>query len=46
MEFLTTESGYFDKEINVLVITDHFTHWTQTFYPSQTASLSVQDIMG
>ena len=40
MDFLTIESGKIDKEINVLVVGDHFTCYTQAFVTSsQTASV-------
>ena len=31
MEYLTTESGKGDKNMNILVITDHFTRHVQAF---------------
>ena len=38
MDFLTIESGKIDKDVNILVITDHFTWYAQAFITlSQTA---------
>ena len=38
MDFLTIESGKTDKDVNILIITDHFTRYAQAFItPSQTA---------
>ena len=40
MDFLTIESGKIDKDVNVLVVTDYFTRYAQTFITtSQTASV-------
>ena len=37
MDFLTIEFGKTDKDGNILVVTDHFTHYAQAFItPSQT----------
>ena len=37
MDLLTAESGRTDKNVNILVITDHFTQYAQAFVtPSQT----------
>ena len=39
-DFLTIEAGKGNKEINVLVITDHFTRYAQAFFtPSKTAQV-------
>ena len=38
MDFLTIESGKTGKDVNILVVTDHFTQYVQVFVtPSQTA---------
>ena len=38
IDFLTIESGKTAKDVNILVVTDHFTHYAQAFItPSQTA---------
>ena len=38
MEFLTGESGKTGKDVNILVVTDHFNRYAQAFVtPSQTA---------
>ena len=38
LDFLTVESGKTSKDVNILVVTDHFSHYTQAFViPSQTA---------
>ena len=38
MDFLTIQLGKTDKDVNILIITDHFTWYAQTFVtPSQTA---------
>ena len=40
IDFLTIESGKTDKDINILVVTDHFTKYAQAFIThSQTASV-------
>ena len=40
IDFLTIESGKTDKDINILVVTDHFTRYAQAFVThSQTASV-------
>ena len=40
MDYLTIESNNFDKDVNILVVTDHFTRMAQAFVrPSQTASV-------
>ena len=31
MDFLTIESGKTGKDVNILVVTDHFTHYAQAF---------------
>ena len=37
MDFLTIKSGKTGKNVNILVVTDHFTHYAQPFVtPSQT----------
>ena len=42
-EFLTTESGKSDKDINILIVTDHFTRYAWAFFmPSQTARVVAQ----
>ena len=33
IDFLTVESGKGDKEINILVVTDHFTRYVQAYVP-------------
>ena len=38
MDFLTIESGMTGKDVNILIVTDHFTSYVQAFItPSQTA---------
>ena len=45
IEFLSIESSKTDKEINVLVINDHFMHYVQTIVtPSQTAKVTAQTL--
>ena len=40
MDFLTIESGTLDKEVNILIVTDHFTRYAQAYVTkSQTASV-------
>ena len=46
IDFLTIESGKSDKEINDLVVTDHFTHYAQALLPLPNCKCSGQDIMG
>ena len=43
MDFLTVESGKSDKDINILIVTDHFTRYVQAFIrQSQTARVVAQ----
>ena len=46
MDYMKIGSGRFDgKDINVLVVTDHFTHYTQAFVTtSETAKLVAQTL--
>ena len=45
IDYLTIESRKADKDINVLVITNHFTRCVQAFIsPSQTAKVTVQTL--
>ena len=38
MDYLAIESGKTGKDVNILVVTDHFIHYAQAFVtPSQTA---------
>ena len=40
MDFLTIECGTSDKEVNILIVTDHFTRYAQVYVTkSQTASV-------
>ena len=42
-EFITIESGKSNKDVNILVVTDHFTRQVQAFItPSQTAKVVTQ----
>ena len=46
INFLTVESGKGDKEVNILVVTDHFTGYVQTYViPSQTAKAIAQILL-
>ena len=43
MDFLTTESGKTDKDVNILVVTNHFTKYAQAFVtPTQAARVVAQ----
>ena len=43
MDFLTTESDKADKDVNILVVTNHFTRYAQAFVtPMQTARVVAQ----
>ena len=45
VDFLTTESGKGDKEINILVVTEHFTKYVQDYVTlSQTAKVIAQTL--
>ena len=47
MDCHTIESGKTGKDVNILVITDHFTWYVQAFVtPSQTASSGSSNTMG
>ena len=43
MDFLIIEAGKADKDVNILVVTDHFTRYTQAYVsPTQTAIVVAQ----
>ena len=45
MDFLTIESGKTDKDVNILIIMDHFTQYPQAFVtPLQTAQVVAQTL--
>ena len=45
MDFLTTESGKADEDVNILMVTDHFTRYAQAFVtPTQTARVVAQTL--
>ena len=45
IDFLTVGSGKGDKEINILVVTDHFIRYAQAYLtPSQTAKVIAQTL--
>ena len=45
IDFLTIESGKTDKEVNILVITDHFTQYAQaSVTPSKMAQVTAQTL--
>ena len=45
MDFLTIELGKTGKDVNVLVVTNHFTHYAQAFVtPSETARVVAQTL--
>ena len=45
MDFLTIESGKTGKDVNILVVTDHFTQYAQVLVtPSQTAWVVAQTL--
>ena len=45
VDYLTIESGKVNQDINVLVVTDHFMHYSQAFItPSQTARVTAQTL--
>ena len=45
INYLTGESGKTDKDINILVVTDHLTRYTQAFItPCQTAKVVAQTL--
>ena len=45
VDYLTIESGKANQDINVLVVTDHFMHYSQAFItPSQTARVTAQTL--
>ena len=45
MDFLTNESCKTGKDVNILVVTDHFTQYAQAFVtPSQTAQVVAQTL--
>ena len=47
IDYLTIESNKTEKDINILVVTDHFTRLAQAFVtPSQDSICSGKDIMG
>ena len=47
MDYLTVESGKANKDVNILVATDHFTRYAQAFVtPTQTARVVAQYIVG
>ena len=45
MDFLTIESGKADKDVNILVVTNHVTRYAQAFRtPTQTARVVAQTL--
>ena len=47
MDFCIIELGKTGKDVNILVVTDHFTLYTQAFItPSQTAQVLAQNMVG
>ena len=47
MDYLTIESGKANKDVNILVVTDHFTRYAQAFItPTQTARSCGPNIVG
>ena len=45
MDFLTIELGKTGKDVNILVVTVHFTHYAQAFItPLQTAQVVAQTL--
>ena len=45
MDYLTVESGKANKDVNILVVTDHFTRYAQAFViPMQTARVVAQTL--
>ena len=47
IDYLTIESNKSEKDVSILVVTDHFTRLAQAFVTaSQTASVLVKNIMG
>ena len=45
MDFLTVESGKMGKDVNIMVVTDHFTHYAQAFIiPTQTVQVIAQKL--
>ena len=45
IDFLPIKSGKADKDVNVLVVTDHFTRYAQAFVtPMQTAGVVAQTL--
>ena len=45
MDFLTIESGKTGKDVNILIVTDHFMQYAQAFItPSQTAQVVAQTL--
>ena len=45
MDFLTVEPGKIGKDVNILVVTDHFTHYEQAFITlSKTARVVAQTL--
>ena len=45
MDYLTIEANWSDKDVHILVITDHFMHYTQAIITSsQTAKCTAQNL--
>ena len=46
IDFLTVESGKADKDVNILMVTNHFTRYVQAFVtPTQTARVVAQTLL-
>ena len=44
IDFLTIGSGKADKDVNILVVTDHLTRYTQAFVTPKTARVVAQTL--